>query len=880
MEVFSNIVLNLQTPAYTTVYSPQGQTLSRFIHVQLMDGSAPWTVPAGTLMTVRYLKPDGTFGMYDTNENNESAYTISGSTVDVELVSQMLTVAGNVAAQLDFYNAAGQHLSTFSFRVAVEESPITDGEIESSDYFNVLTATLAEAQQIWLQVKSAYGAPRTANTAAAMTDHSLIYVYTGTTTSALTKGHWYFWNGSAWTDGGVYNSTAFTTDTTLTIAGAAADAKATGNVRNALTDTFSPLSFSPAWTNGYFALANGAAASSSKYRRTSELWSGACYRSAIEIDDSTYEFVLTFYDSTGTTSGTGYLGHSSYNQGVIYIPDTAALFGISVRRVDGATLASADYSAISAALHAFTATDTTLSLKEKAADARVTGLAISATDSGTNKALNFFGYDNNLLTWEQGGINASDGTDLGSTTVIRTVGYFDVTDIYNFDVEIPSGFRFRIYRYDDNGVFKSASSNYTATKTSINTRSSQGTKYRFILADNSASPRSIYPQEGPLLSLRAYQNTNSLLKLASPSTQYIDTTVPLQKVAGVTKFPGNLFDPTNALNNYYIVYNTGERDSLTGYYATGYIPVVGGTTYKANHGRNLAWYDSSYVFISGVQGTSIQTGITAPASAAYIRFSISKSSDTNDLFDVYFAAEADYDPVVKIPGLVAEPIPWCYGKKIAWLGDSIVQDYDFDNVVANEFGMTLIDKGINGATIAYNSSGTRSNVELNELDTLIASAATVDMIAVSAGTNDFQYTYTDFGNINLLKTGTYDNTTFYGALAKLCDKLIANYPKKLIFFTTPIKRAQPFAGSSTATNPFSENGNNKTLMDYCDAIKEVCGYYSIPVLDLNRESLLNPHIAAQQDMFDAELTHPNDAGRKIMARRVCGWLTQLGYNVT
>ena len=526
--------------------------------------------------------------------------------------------------------------------------------------------------------------------------------------------------------------------------------------------------------------------------------------------------------------------------------------------------------------------DNTLSVQGDAAEAQVAGLAVDAANNASNKSLNFFGYDGDLLEWEQGGLNESTGAETVNAKAIRTVGFFDVTNIYNFVVEIPQGYRFRIYRYDDNGVFKSASGNNTSTSTSINTRANQGMKYRFFFAENATPARNVYPQEGALFSLRAYQNSNSLLKLASPSTQYLDAIVPLQTVHGVEKFLGNLFEPTNALNDYYIKWDTGERRSLSGYYATGYIPVVGGTTYRANFGRNLSWYDSSYTFISGVQGTSLKTsGVTAPANAAYIRFSINKTADTSDLLEVYFAASADYDEIVRIPGLVADPVPWCYGKKIAWLGDSIVQDYDFDTVVASEFGMTLIDKGINGATIAYKANGGRSNIELDELDDLIESAATVDMIAVSAGTNDFQYTYTDFGSIGLLEDGEYDNTTFYGALALLCDKLIANYPQKIIFFTTPIKRAQPFTGSSTATNPFSKNGNNKTLMDYCDAIKEVCGYYSIPVLDLNRESLLNPHISAQQNLFiDNDGTHPNDTGRKIMARRVCGWLTQLGYNIT
>ena len=73
-----------------------------------------------------------------------------------------------------------------------------------------------------------FGAPLVASTVAEMTLTNRVYVYTGSETG-YTAGHWYYWNGSAWTDGGVYNSVAFSTDTTLTISGQAADAKATGD---------------------------------------------------------------------------------------------------------------------------------------------------------------------------------------------------------------------------------------------------------------------------------------------------------------------------------------------------------------------------------------------------------------------------------------------------------------------------------------------------------------------------------------------------------------------------------------------------------------------------------------------------------------------------
>lgn len=51
----------------------------------------------------------------------------------------------------------------------------------------------------------ASGSPLVASSTAGMTDTSRVYVNTS-------DGHWYYWNGSAWTDGGVYQSTGLAND--------------------------------------------------------------------------------------------------------------------------------------------------------------------------------------------------------------------------------------------------------------------------------------------------------------------------------------------------------------------------------------------------------------------------------------------------------------------------------------------------------------------------------------------------------------------------------------------------------------------------------------------------------------------------------------------
>lgn len=57
------------------------------------------------------------------------------------------------------------------------------------------------------QAAAFVGSPYTASLVSAMTDHEKVYVYIGAE-SGMTYGDWYYWNGTAWADGGVYNSIA------------------------------------------------------------------------------------------------------------------------------------------------------------------------------------------------------------------------------------------------------------------------------------------------------------------------------------------------------------------------------------------------------------------------------------------------------------------------------------------------------------------------------------------------------------------------------------------------------------------------------------------------------------------------------------------------
>lgn len=148
MQVTKNITLDLlETGSPVIIKAKQNDRNTRYIAAHLYVGRLDYQVPSGTEIAFRYKKPDGTAGFYDALQDNSPAITVSGNTVTVELVEQVLTVAGCVHCEINMYNAASEKLTTFTFEISVEESVLTDAEIISSDYYNVLTAEIAKALQ-------------------------------------------------------------------------------------------------------------------------------------------------------------------------------------------------------------------------------------------------------------------------------------------------------------------------------------------------------------------------------------------------------------------------------------------------------------------------------------------------------------------------------------------------------------------------------------------------------------------------------------------------------------------------------------------------------------------------------------------------------------
>lgn len=194
------------------------------------------TIPAGSTATISGTKPDGV--VYS------NTGTIEGSdTVIFDEDVQMTAVFGTWYAKIRITNA-GNTIASARVRFIIDKDPVDAGAIPSESQLNGLVAEAEEyagaAEDAAERAAITYGSPLTAATASAMTDINRVYVYTGSE-SGYTYGNWYYYNGSAWVSGGVYNSAAVETDTTLTESGVPADAKATGDKIDELKDDLSHI---------------------------------------------------------------------------------------------------------------------------------------------------------------------------------------------------------------------------------------------------------------------------------------------------------------------------------------------------------------------------------------------------------------------------------------------------------------------------------------------------------------------------------------------------------------------------------------------------------------------------------------------------------------
>lgn len=135
MNLTQRIVVDLaQQGQAPFTYAVQGDSGIRVLAVDLRANGLPWEIPSEAELMVRYRKPDGTGGTYDTLPDGTKAWSAQGNVLQVALAPQVCAVPGAVKMMLTFI-AASDQITTFPLELRVA-GQLPEGR-HSEDYTNL-----------------------------------------------------------------------------------------------------------------------------------------------------------------------------------------------------------------------------------------------------------------------------------------------------------------------------------------------------------------------------------------------------------------------------------------------------------------------------------------------------------------------------------------------------------------------------------------------------------------------------------------------------------------------------------------------------------------------------------------------------------------------
>ena len=222
------------------------------------------------------------------------------------------------------------------------------------------------------------------------------------------------------------------------------------------------------------------------------------------------------------------------------------------------------------------------------------------------------------------------------------------------------------------------------------------------------------------------------------------------------------------------------------------------------------------------------------------------------------------------------------GKRVSIIGDSITYGRDasdaskiFHGVLASLSGCEINNLGVSGTCIASNTKNGLSSTRFVTRATA-ANLAGSDLVIVFGGTNDFSYDSKPNGNLfseTAVTTSTYigspaigpvtDTDTFAGALHDLILTIRQNCPNVPVMFITPMHRGR-YNSSDPRPSSSDRNSEGNYLYEFVNAMKEICAFYAIPVLDLYSAGCLDFSDAQMSAVYSSANLHPNDAGHEVI----------------
>lgn len=161
-----------------------------------------------------------------------------------------------------------------------------------------------------------------------------------------------------------------------------------------------------------------------------------------------------------------------------------------------------------------------------------------------------------------------------------------------------------------------------------------------------------------------------------------------------------------------------------------------------------------------------------------------------------------------------------HGKTIIAMGDSMFtgslgsSGNTWLEMLATKYGATVYNYGYSGSKISMGGTAPSASDMAYRIDEILSDHATCDYFVVCGGANDWNQDV-PIGGIDSIY-----NYTFIGAIKNIIVKIQRKYGKACcILFMTLYHRYDTY------------NGNHHSEIDYANAMKNACAYFSIPCYD-------------------------------------------------
>ncbi|MDE0582248.1 SGNH/GDSL hydrolase family protein [Planococcus sp. A6] len=224
------------------------------------------------------------------------------------------------------------------------------------------------------------------------------------------------------------------------------------------------------------------------------------------------------------------------------------------------------------------------------------------------------------------------------------------------------------------------------------------------------------------------------------------------------------------------------------------------------------------------------------------------------------------------------------GEVTVSFGDSMAdREPSYLNTLAERTGMTVHNATVGGTRMSYHTIADYEAFSMMRLADAIVSgdftaqeAAAVNLgksalveflknldyntvfaITIAFSTNDFR-------GDRPIGVNADTNATFKGAINYVIQTIQTAYPHIKLFFIGPTFRSRLSSGDGLNSD---ENGNTNGdfLIDFQDAINEVCALNHVTAFDFYRTSSINKYTA---DYYLADGLHPNEIGSAMLGNQL------------